>query len=108
MNKTPAIITGLARVLKHSGDVARTTDIRGRSFRAYAVEFSERYEPVERITLNIHPDSPLPDDVEVESGVVSGQVYIGLDEVTLFVPEGREHALLAALSAAIAEQARHA
>jgi len=99
--------------------VARSTEIDGRTYSASATEFSDHGEPVSRISLNVHQrdrlwalpseNSPYADHAfGIHGNVVSGTVSIDIGDVSIYLPVGREADVLAALEAAIVEQARQA
>ena len=111
MSRTLAITTETPR--KFDNFVARTTEIDGRTFSAHATEFNDHGQPVvERIMLNIHHSNTWQRAEErnrkVHCNVVCSQVSIDIGDLTVWVPEGTEVALLEALTLAIAEQARQA
>ena len=99
--------------------VARSTEIDGRTYSATATEFNDLDEPVSRISLNVHQrqwqwalpseNSPYADHAfGIHGNVVTGSVSIDIGDVSIWLPLGREADVLAALEAAIAEQARQA
>jgi len=88
--------------------VARSTEVRGRTFHAQATEFNDHGEPVERIMLNIHHAGYFPDNGKVHANVVAGQVAIDIGDLSVWLPVGREAEVVASIQAAIVEQARQA
>ena len=117
MSRTPTISTEVPT--KFDTFVARTTEIDGRTYSASATEFNDLDEPVSRISLNVHQrdrqwalpseNSPYADHAfGIHGNVVTGLVCIDIGDVSVWLPAGREADVLAALEAAIAEQARQA
>jgi hypothetical protein len=90
----------------HDTFVSRTTNIDGRTFRANAVEFWTSGEPTKRISLDVHPRTD--DDPSVGTCLISGKVSIDIGDLSVWLPEGYEAEVAAALNAAIEEQARQA
>jgi hypothetical protein len=99
--------------------VARTTEIDGRTYSANATEFNDHGEPVSRISLTVHQrdrqwalpaeNSPYADHAfGIHGNVVNSLVCIDIGDLSVWLPEGHEHRVLDALSAAITEQARQA
>ena len=105
-DRTPTITTEVPT--KFDTFVARTTEIDGRTFSAHATEYNDHGEPVERIMLNVHHRYSFPDNGSVHANVVTGQVSIDIGDLTVWLPVGREADVVAALEAAIVEQARQA
>ena len=105
-DRTPTITAEVPT--KFDTFVARTTEIDGRTYNASAVEFSDHDKPVERIMLNVHHRHSFPETGDIHCNVVTGQVSIDIGDLCVWLPLGREADVLAALEAAIVEQARQA
>ena len=103
---TPTITTETPT--KFDTFVARSTEVRGRTFHAQATEYNDPGQPVDRIMLNVHHAGYFPDNGKVHANVVSGQVNIDIGDFSVWIPVGREADVVAALEAGIVEQARQA
>jgi hypothetical protein len=88
--------------------VAQTITIDGRTFSASATQYNDPGQPVDRIMLNVDHEGYFPDNGKVHASVVSGQVNIDVGDLSVWLPVGREADVVAALEAAIVEQARQA
>lgn len=96
-----------AEVLRvHDTFTSRHTRIDGRTFAARAVEFADIGGPTKRISLDVHPRTE--DDPSVGTCLISGKVSIDIGDLSVWLPEGYEAEVAAALNAAIEEQARQA
>jgi hypothetical protein len=115
--RTPTITAAVPR--KFDTFTSRTTEVDGRTFTASATEFSDHGEATNRISLNVHQRErlwALPEENSpyvghafgIHANVVDGSVSIDIGDVSVWLPVGREADVLAALEAAIVEQARQA
>jgi hypothetical protein len=91
---------------KHDTFTARSTKIDGKTFTARAVEFSDIGGPVKRITLRVHPHNE--GDPDIDANLTNGSVALNIGDLAVWLPEGYEAEVVAALTAAIEEQARQA
>ncbi len=98
---------------------SRQTSVSGRTYNASATEFGDPAEPASRISLTVHQrdglwalpseNSPYADHAfGIHTNVINGDVSIDIGDVSIWLPVGREADVLAALEAAIVEQARQA